>query len=344
MRITDILAGLAIVLWLGAVGAGVLIYMQNAQGQKVKNARTIILSIIVGALIITTLAAGLVFIEPEERGIVISALAPKGYREDILQPGLRFVVPFVERVVTYQISKQTYTMSATAQEGQHVGDDSISARTKDGQEVFIDASVLYEVDPNKIVQVHIQWQNRYGEDLVRAQARGIIRDGVSQFGVEEVVSDKRFEMVKYVTSALEQKLSDNGLILVDFVLRNITFSTEYAASVEQKQIAEQQAKQAAYVVQSKIQEAQQAIETAKGQKEAAIISAEGQAEARLIQVKAEADALNQLNAVLAGHPELLTYQYITKLSPTIQTMLLPSGSPFIFQLPNITGTSLSSTK
>jgi regulator of protease activity HflC (stomatin/prohibitin superfamily) len=337
MRITDILLGLAILAWLGAVGAAVLIYMQNARGQQVKNSRTIIIGIIAIALILTTLAAGLVFIEPEERGLVISALAPKGYREDILQPGLRFVIPFVERVVTYQISKQTYTMSAISQEGQHVGDDSITARTKDGQQVFIDASVIYEVDPNKIIQVAIQWQNRYGEDLVRAQARGIIRDGVSQFGVEEVVSDKRFEMVKFVTSALQQKLSDNGLILVDFVLRNITFSTEYAASVEQKQIADQQAKQAAYVVQSKIQEAQQAIETAKGQKEAAIINAEGQAQARLIQVKAEADALNQLNAVLAGHPELLTYQYITKLSPTIQTMLLPSGSPFIFQLPSLAG-------
>jgi regulator of protease activity HflC (stomatin/prohibitin superfamily) len=338
MRITDIFTGVAILGWVGAVGFVVLMYMQNTRGQQIKNSRMIIIAIIAGAVVFTALSAGLVFIEPQERGIVVSALAPKGYREDILQPGLRFVIPFVERVVFYPISKQTYTMSATTAEGQHIGDDSISARTKDGQEVFIDASVIYEVDPEKVAQVHIQWQDRYPEDLVRAQTRGIIRDGVSQFGVEEVVSDKRFELVQFIDTALQKKFSDNGLIMVDFVLRNITFSTEYAASVEQKQIAEQQAKQAAYVVQSKIQEAQQAIETAKGQKEAAIITADGQAQARLIQVKAEADALKQLNDVLAGHPELLTYQYITKLSPTIQTMLLPSGSPFVFQLPDIIGT------
>ena len=47
-------------------------------------------------------------------------------------------------------------------------------------------------------------------------------------------------------------------------MRNITFSTEYAASVEQKQIAEQQAQQAKLVVEQKKQEAEQVREVAKG--------------------------------------------------------------------------------
>ncbi len=333
MRITDILTGFSILLWMGTIGLIVLITLQRYRGQPIKNSRNMVIGAVAGALILSTLSAGLVFIEPEERGVVISAVSPKGYREAILQPGLRWIIPFLERVVLYPISKQTYTMSILPQEGQKTWDDSIAARTKDGQEVFIDASVIYEIDPIKVIDLHIQWQNRYSEDLVRPQVRGIIRDGISQFGVEDVVSAKRFEMVKYVTDNLNKKLEQNGINLIDFVLRNITFSKEYAASVEQKQIAEQQAKQAFYTVEQRKQEAQQAIETAKGQKEAAIISAEGQAQARLIQAKAEADALKQLDESLRGRPELLTYQYITKLAPTIQTMLLPSGSPFIFQLP-----------
>ncbi len=83
-----------------------------------------------------------------------------------------------------------------------------------------------------MVKVHILWQNRYSSDLVRAQSRSIIRDAVSQFGVEEVVSSKRFEMVQMVNERLSKKFEENGLLLVDFVLRNITFSPEYAASVE----------------------------------------------------------------------------------------------------------------
>jgi regulator of protease activity HflC (stomatin/prohibitin superfamily) len=193
--------------------------------------------------------------------------------------------------------------------------------------------VIYQINPDKVVQVHIQWQDRYSSDLVRAQARGIIRDAVSQFGVEQVVSNKRFELVQFIEDNLSVKFEENGLSMVDFVLRNITFSPEYAASVEQKQIAEQLAKQAVFVVEQRRQEAQQTVETAKGAAESAIIAAEGRAQARLIEAEAEAEALRLIQEAIAGNPELLTYQYISKLAPNIQTMLLPSNAPFVFTLP-----------
>ena len=200
----------------------------------------------------------------------------------------------------------------------------------------MDASVIYQVNPNKVVDVHILWQDRYSSDLVRAQSRGIIRDAVSQFNVEQVISNKRFELVAYINEELGIKFEENGLTMVDFVLRNITFSPEYAASVEQKQIAEQEAKQAAFVVVQKKEEAKQVVETAKGDSQAAVIEAEGRAEARLIEAQAEADALSLIQEAIANNPELLTYQYITKLAPNISAMLLPSESPFVFQIPEAT--------
>lgn len=334
MRITDLITVIAVIFWLAALIFIIISALQAARGQKVKYSRGIRIAIIAGAVIATILSAGLVFIEPQERGVVISALAPGGYREQALQPGLRWIVPFAERVVRYPISRQTYTMSIAANEGQIQGDDSITARTADGQEIFVDASVIYQINPDKVVDVHILWQNRYSDELVRAQSRGIIRDAVSQFGVEDVVTDKRFELVDYINETLSVKLEENGLTMVDFVLRNITFSPEYAASVEQKQVAEQQAKQAFFVVEQKKQEAQQVIETAKGDAEAAVIAAEGRAEARLVEAQAEADSLKLIEDAIANNPELLTYQYITNLAPTINTMLLPSESPFVFQLPD----------
>jgi regulator of protease activity HflC (stomatin/prohibitin superfamily) len=336
MRITDLLAGLSAMLWLGVMASIAMITIQAARGQKLKNGRLLVLGGLVAAVLVTTLSAGLVFVEPQERGVVISAIAPRGYRETALEPGLRWIVPFVERVVLYPISRQTLTMSIASFEGDIQGDDSITARTSDGQEIYVDASVIYQIDPKEVVKVHILWQNRYSDDLVRAQSRGIIRDAVSQFGVEQVVSSKRLEMVQSVNDALTIKLSENGLILVDFVLRNITFSPEYAASVEQKQIAEQLAQQAKLTVEQRIQEAQQAIETARGQADSAVIAAQGAAEARLIEARAEAEALALIQEVLANNPELLTYQYITKLAPNINAMLLPSNAPFVFTLPGST--------
>ncbi len=332
MRITDLITVISVLLWVATVGFIAFSLVQAARGQKFKNSRTITIALAAGAIFFTILSAGLVFIEPEERGVVISALSPKGYREEALQPGLRWVVPFVERVELYPISRQAYTMSIATNEGEIKGDDSITARTSDGQEIFVDASVIYQINPEKVVDVNILWQHRYPE-LVRAQARGIIRDAVSQFGVEDVVTDKRFDLVDFINKKLSTKLENNGLILVDFVLRNITFSPEYAASVEQKQVAEQQAKQAAFVVEQRKQEAQQTVETSKGAAEAAVIEAEGNAKARMIEAQAEADALKLIQEAIRNNPELLTYQYITKLAPNINTMLLPSNSPFVFQLP-----------
>lgn len=336
MRITDLIGGLAGFLWIATIGFIIFSTIQATRSKPLRKSRTVIIVLVVAAVLVTTSSAGLVFIEPQERGVVISAISPKGYRESALQPGLRWIVPFVERVEVYPISRQTYTMSIASFEGQIQGDDSIAARTSDGQEIYVDASVIYQINPDKVVDVHILWQERYSSDLVRSQSRGIIRDAVSQFTVEQVISAKRFELVSFIEGDLGTKFEENGLSLVDFVLRNITFTPEYAASIEQKQIAEQQAKQAALVVEQKKQEAQQTIETAKGDSQSAVIAAEGRAEARLIEAQAEADALKLIQDAIANNPELLTYQYITKLAPNISTMLLPAESPFVFQLPETT--------
>jgi regulator of protease activity HflC (stomatin/prohibitin superfamily) len=254
---------------------------------------------------------------------------------------LHWIIPFLENVIIYPVSKQTYTMSIAPQEGQVQGDDSVTARTSDGQEIFVDASVLYEINPDKVVQVHIEWQNRYTDELVRPLARGIIRDAVSQFGVEEVVTTNRLELQQAIEEAMTTKLAENGLVLVDFVLRNITFSPEYAASVEQKQVAEQQAQQAAFVVEQRKQEAQQAIETARGAAESVKIKADGDAQARIIQATAEAQALELIAAALQDNPDLLLYQYITRLAPGIQVMLLPNNTPFLLPLPELNPSSES---
>jgi regulator of protease activity HflC (stomatin/prohibitin superfamily) len=315
------------------VGLFALAILRVSRGRSAKGIGWALLATGLTAVILSVISAGLVFIRPEERGVVISAIAPKGYREQALQPGLNWIVPFFESVKTYPISRQTYTMSVVSGEGQVQGDDSILARTADGQEVSIDASVLFSIDPNQVVDIQITWQDRYMNDLVRPVARGVIRDVIAQYGVQDVYSTKRTEMTQKITDTLSQKLGENGLLLSDFVLRNITFSPEYAASVEQKQIAEQLAEQARYTVEQRRQEAEQARQVAQGVADAAVIKAKGDADARLIQADAEAKALEKIAQALAERPELLQYNFILKMSPGVQTIFLPNDVPYLFPLP-----------
>jgi len=139
-----------------------------------------------------------------------------------------------------------------------------------------------------------------------------------------------------IEEEMADAMANNGLILSDFVLRNITFTTEYAASIEQKQIAEQLAQQAEYIVEQRRQEAEQARQVAEGTKDAAILAAQGRAESQVIEAKAEAQALQLIADVLAKNPELLNYRYIEKLSPGIEVMLVPNDNPYILPLPDIT--------
>ena len=335
MNVASFLKIFASVAWLAVIGLIAIVVLRASRKKNIKGSVTFVLVVLVAALILSTVSAGLVFIKPEDRGVVISAIQPNGYRLQPLQPGLRWIIPFFESVITYPISRQTYTMSIAPNEGAIQGDDSITARTSDGQEIFVDASVIYAIDPTKVVQVHIDWQNRYDQELVRPLARGVIRDVVSQYKVEEVVTSKRVEMIDEISTSMNLKLQENGLSLVNFILRNITFSPEYAASVEQKQVAEQLAQQAKFVVEQRRQEAEQARQVAQGQADSVVINAQGAADARIIQAQAEAQALQLIADALKNNDKLLLYQYINQLAPGIQVMLVPNDNPYLLTLPSL---------
>jgi len=345
--IVGVLAGLA---WLLVVGAVVFLGLTIARQGHIGRVVPLLIGAIVLAVILTSTAAGLVFIQPDERGVVITALHQEGDRQGIraqaLQPGLNWIVPFLEQVVRYPVSRQTYTMSSAQGEGQVTGDDSIPARTKDGQQVQIEASLIYAVDPAHVIDLAIIWQDRYEQSVIRPVARSAIRDAVAQYGIEEIVSSKRSELESKISDDITQKLAAQNLVLSSFLLRNITFSDEYAKAVEQKQVAEQQAQQAAFVVQQRKQEAEQARQVAQGSADAAVIAAKGAADARLIQAEAEAKALSEIAASLKDNPDLIQYTYVQKLGGNVQVMLVPSNSPYLFNLPQVPGgaTTLAPTQ
>ncbi len=330
MNIVDVIRTAAGFAWLAAIALGIMAAVRASRHQTAKGSSSSALILAIVAALLTVLGSGLVYVESNERGVV-KTIREGGVRPVALEPGLHWILPVAEQVVNYSISNQTYTMSFLPEQGPDSGEDSIRARTKDGQEVIIDATVIYRIDPSKVVQLHIAWQNNYESGIVRPETRGAMRDAVAQYGVEEVVSTKRAEMVDIITDELTRSLAENNLELLDFILRDVHFSEEYAAAVEQKQIAEQQALQAALIVEQKKQEAEQARQEAQGLADAAVIAAKGDAEAVVIQAQAAAQANQLLAASLT--PELLQYQYILKLAPGVQTIFIPSGNQFILPLP-----------
>lgn len=272
------------------------------------------LMIVIG---ITLLSMGLVFIEPTEVGVVVSMVSPSGIRPQPLNPRLHWIIPILEREEVFPVTWQTYTMAGKPNEGAKSGDDSIRARTSDGQEVRLDCSVIFRVNAAQAVVLYTDWQDRYTDDFVRPTVRSVVRTQVSQFTVQEVNSSDRRDLEALLDRLLTDDFAEMGLLLDNFLLRDITFSPEYAASIEHKQVALEGQEQTQH-------EAQQMRNLA-----------EGKADAIRIEAQAQSEALKLIGDALEEDTQLLTYQYIEKLSPNIRAMLVPSDNPLILPLPDM---------
>jgi ankyrin repeat protein len=137
MNIVDVIRTLAGFAWLAAIGLGILAAVRASRHQTAKGSSSSALILIIVATLLTVLGSGLVYVESNERGVVKTVRAG-GVRPVALEPGLHWILPIVEQVVNYSISNQTYTMSFLPEQGPDSAEDSIRARTKDGQEVIID--------------------------------------------------------------------------------------------------------------------------------------------------------------------------------------------------------------
>jgi len=157
-------------------------------------------------LFISFISAALVFVPPTQVGVIVSYISPGGVRP---QP------------MRYPIYWQTYTMSNLDDEAMAEFPDDIRARTSDGQQVELSISVIYRIDPEQAVSIHIDWQDRYTQDFVRPVVRGMVRTESSQFTVQEVNSQARKDLELAVARDLAEEFSAKGIILDQFLVRDV---------------------------------------------------------------------------------------------------------------------------
>ncbi len=320
MIIATLLSGLATLCWLALVGYMVWVVVERSRRRDRKIRISVVAIILVLALLSSALASSIVVIDAGEVGVVFNAFS--GTKDTPLYPGMHLIIPYVETVYRYTTQEQVYTMTkepgATQLAYGAMQDDSLWSPTREGLQVGIDSSTRYAIDPRQAPHVHNSFRNTYVEVLIRPTIRSIVRHYVSQNTVTDIYGPKRREIQTAIERDIRERFEKEGFLLLSFDIRNVNFTPDYAQSIEQKQIAQQQAEQMQYVLQREQQEAERKRVEAQGIKDAAITKAEG-----------DAEALRLISNALAENPNLLTYRYIEKLSPNIRVMILPSGAPFI---------------
>jgi regulator of protease activity HflC (stomatin/prohibitin superfamily) len=349
MSISGILGFLALIGLIMAVAGAGLAISGVSQG---KSSRPGIGLAIVGTLIAIVFfiaSSGLIQVGPTQVAVVYQSVGGDPTTNSLwatpLRPGVHIIPPIITEVFYYSTEARNYTMSRTSSEGQVRGDDAIAARTRDGQQVFVDVSVQYNIDPAQANQLHILWQNRYENDFVRPTVRSVVREIVANYSVNDLYTgsggtvNKLTEVSTNIESTLKEKFTENGLNMRQFLLRETTFSEEFINAVEQRQVAEQQAEQAKQEALRRETiakgEAAAAIAEAEGAATAAIARAKGEAESIRLRAAAEAEALNLINEQLSKNPMLIQWRYIENLADNVRLVLVPSNSPFLFDIQSL---------
>lgn len=327
--VLGILSLLGFVLFLAGIGA---VVMAASQGRPVRGGVLLAVVGLILGLVFTVISQGILIVQPTEVAVVVNTLT--GELEGTpRRGGTHIIVPVIQEPFLYPVTQQNVALD---DETSNDGEGAVVARSSDGQEVRLDVSVIFSVDPNNANRLHLSWgQERYRDEFVVTTTRGVVRDAVSAFEAAEIYSGGREALSNSAFQRLSARLERDGLILSDLIIRNVTFSEQYAEAIEQAQVAAQEAERARLQVQRIQQEAEQARARAQGLRDAEILRAEGQAQATVLQAQAEAEALRLVSEQIAANPALLQYQYIQNLSDQVGLILVPTNSPFLFDLASL---------
>jgi len=249
--------------------------------------------------------------------------------------GFHVVNPITTRYTCYPATAVMFQTGAEENKKADYWDYMVEIKTSDGQTGNISFNILYSVDPERTVYVRsevAQNDKILNERVVANFSRSIPRNIAALYTADGLYATERAAYSQEVENELRVEFADYGVILKAFELRDVQFSTEYEAAIEQQQIAEEQIQTAEFQTEQKKQEAEQARIAAQGKADSQVIEAKAQAESTVLAANAEAEANRVISASL--NDTILQYEYIKRLD--VKTMLIPnSGDQFILPLPEM---------
>lgn len=198
-----------------------------------------------------------------------------GLTDRTLQPGLHFMIPFVDDVVVYRTQKIIYETSDNPKSSEaDYTDFPVETTSKDGQKVQIRYSVRFSIDPTKVQTVAstLGRENEVIEKVVKTDSRIFARNVPRSFTAEELYSGNVKDVEEKIIESLRPSFEKNGLILDEFGIRGITFSQDYQETIESKQIEKEKINIEEYRAQQE-----------KFRKEQKITQAQADAEAQRLQ-------------------------------------------------------------
>jgi prohibitin 1 len=179
-----------------------------------------------------------------------------GVSEKIFGEGTHFKVPWFQ-------SESIYTIRTRAKE---VGPTPTG--TKDLQNVEVRLRLLYRPDQERLFQIHKTLGPSYQETVLPSVGNEVMKTIIAQYDASELML-RRDQVSKAIRKEISEQLKTFDIMLDEVSITHLAFSREFSKSVEDKQVAEQQAERQKFIVQMAEQEKLAQIKKAEGEAEAA---------------------------------------------------------------------------